>query len=230
MSTRSPGDSLTILEAILSPLKGRRILDIGCGGGHLLRALADRGARVAGVDPDEEALALARKTAPAAFLQQAGAEQLPFGDGTVQAAIFLNSLHHVAVPQMSAALAEAARVVGRGGSVIVVEPLAEGTFFEALRPIEDETRVRLAAQQIIARILQAGGLIEADRLEYDRIEHFASVAGFIDRAVGADPARKEKALEEREKVMVRFDTLAERDARGYTLRQPLRLHHLRVPG
>lgn len=230
MSTQPPADTLTILAAILSPLKGRRVLDIGCGGGHLLRALAEKGARVAGVDPDEAALAQARIAAPTAFIQQAGAELLPFGDGMVQAAIFLNSLHHVAVAQMPAALAEAARVVGRGGSVIVIEPLPEGTFFEALRPIEDETGVRLAAQQIIARILQAGVLIEAARHEYDRVERFSSCAGFIDRAVGADPARKDKALEERERVMVRFDTLAERDARGYTLRQPLRLQHLRVPG
>lgn len=229
MSMRPAGETLKFIETILSPLKGRRVLDIGCGGGHLLHALAERGARVAGVDPDDAVLQLARKAAPSAFLQCVGAEALPFGDGTVQAAIFLNSLHHVPVPQMSAALAEAARVVGREGSVIVVEPLAEGTFFEALRPIEDETRVRHAAQQVIARILQAGVLIEVEQFEYDRVESFASVAAFIDRAVAADPARREKALEGREKVTTRFQTLAEREPRGYVLRQPLRLQHLKLP-
>lgn len=230
MSMRPAGETLKFIETILSPLKGRRVLDIGCGSGHLLHALAERGARVAGVDPDEAVLELARKAAPSAYLQRAGAEALPFGDGMVQAAIFLNSLHHVPVPLMSTALAEAARVVGREGSVIVVEPLPEGTFFEALRPIEDETRVRLAAQQIIARILQAGVLVEVEQVEFDRVEIFTSVAAFIDRAVAADPARKEKALEEREKVTTRFHTLAEREPRGYVLRQPLRLQHLKVPG
>lgn len=230
MNTRAPGDTLAHIEAILSPLKGRRILDVGCGGGHLLRALAAKGARVAGVDPDAAALELARTTAPDALIQQAGAEKLPFGDGMVQAAIFLNSLHHVPVPDMPAALAEAARVVGRGGSVLIVEPLPEGTYFETLRPIEDETAIRLAAQRIIAKTIQAGTLIEADRLEYERVETFGSAAAFIDRAVAADPARKDKALEEREKVTTRFHTLAEREPRGYVLRQPLRLQHLKVPG
>lgn len=230
MDTPPPSETLAHIEAILSPLKGRRVLDIGCGGGHLLRALAAKNARVAGVDPDPAALELARKTAPGAFIQQAGAEKLPFGDGMVQAAIFLNSLHHVPVPDMPAALAEAARVVGRGGSVLIVEPLPEGTYFEALRPIEDETTIRLAAQRILTKIIQAGILIEADRLEYERVETFGSAAAFIDRAVAADPARKDKALDEREKVTTRFHTLAERAPRGYVLRQPLRLQHLKVPG
>ncbi len=230
MTLRSTGDTLALIAETLSPLRGRRVLDIGCGNGWLLKALAEQGARVAGIDPDETVLDAARSAAPAAFVQHASAETLPFGDGTVQAAIFLNSLHHVPVPLMSTALAEAARVVGRGGSVVIVEPLPEGTFFEAMRPIEDETKIRLSAQQIVARVLQAGMLIEAARVEYDRIDTFATASAFIDRVVAIDPSRQDKALEEREKVITRFQTLAERDPRGYVLRQPLRLQHLKVPG
>lgn len=229
MSLRPAGDTFRILEALLAPLEGRRFLDIGCGAGKFLQAFAGKGARVAGVDPDMAALQLARKAAPSAYLRQAVAEHLPFADATAHAAIFLNSLHHVPVPAMSAALAEAVRVVGRGGSVIIVEPLPEGTYFEALRPIEDETTVRLAAQQIIARILKTDMLSEVKRLEYDRVDAFPSASAFIDHAVAIDPARKEKALEEREKVITRFETLAVRDPRGYILRQPLRLQHLKVP-
>lgn len=230
MSMRRGGDTLGLITGILSPLTGRRILDIGCGGGHLLRALSGHGARLAGVDPDAAALEEARRLAPRAFVRQASAEKLPFADGVFEASIFLNSLHHVPVPAMSVALAEAARVVGKGGSVIVVEPLAEGNFFETLRPIEDETSVRLAAQQILARIVEAGVMLELQRVDYDRVESFSSVQAFIDRAVGVDPVRKEKALQEREKVMKRFDTLAVRDPKGYSLTQPMRLQHLQAPG
>jgi len=218
-----------MLRSILAPLEDRRIVDIGCGRGALLNALAERGAKVAGIDPDASALAEARKTAPGAILRQASAERLPFVDGAMHAALFVNSLHHVAVPDMGRALGEAARIVAPGGSVIVVEPLPEGTFFESMRPIEDETSIRMAAQEAIATALRNGPLLLAECHEYDRVEIYPSVSDFIDRVVAVDPARKDRALDAREKVMKRFHTLAERLKGDYLLRQPLRLHHLKLP-
>ena len=229
MPARPVNDTLKIIKAILAPLVERRILEIGCGRGALLNALAELGAKVAGIDPDPTALAEARKTAPTAILRQAVAESLPFVDGAMHAAIFVNSLHHVPVPGMAGALAEAARIVEHGGDVIVVEPLPEGTFFESMRPIEDETLIRLAAQDAITGALRDGSLLLAECSEYDRVEIFPTVSDFIDRVVALDPSRKDRALEEREKVMKRFYVLAEYVKGGYLLRQPLRLHHLKVP-
>ncbi|KRD99979.1 hypothetical protein ASE63_10805 [Bosea sp. Root381] len=229
MLARPVNDTLRILRTLLAPLEERRIVDIGCGRGDLLNALAERGAKVTGIDPDATALSVARRTAPGAILRQASAERLPFVDAAMHAALFVNSLHHVPIPDMSRALGEAARIVAPGGSVIVVEPLPEGTFFESMRPIEDETAIRLAAQEAIAAALRSGPLLLAEFQEYDRVEIYPSVSDFIDRVVAVDPARKERALHEREKVMRRFHTLAERVEGDYLLRQPLRLHHLKRP-
>ncbi|PTM41106.1 class I SAM-dependent methyltransferase [Bosea sp. 124] len=230
MPARPANDTLRVIRTILTPLEERRILEIGCGRGALLNALAELGAKVAGIDPDPAALAEARKIAPTAILRQAGAESLPFVDAAMHAAIFVNSLHHVPLQGMAAALAEAARIVAPGGDVIVIEPLPEGTFFESMRPIEDETQIRRAAQEAIAAALRDGPLHLAECTEYDRVEMYPTVTDFIDRVVAVDPSRKDKALEEREKVMKRFYILAEYVKGGYRLRQPLRLHHLKVPG
>lgn len=230
MTERPVNDTLRLIRAILAPLQERRIVEIGCGRGALLQALAEAGAKVAGIDPDPEALAEARKTAPTAILRQAAAERLPFTDAAVQAALFINSLHHVPENGMAGALTEAARIVAPGGDIIIVEPLPQGTFFESMRPIEDETLIRVAAQEAIAAVLREGPLQLLACTEYDRVEIYPTVSDFIDRIVAADPARKDRALEERERVMKRFFTLAEHVKGGYLLRQPLRLHHLRVPG
>ncbi|MFC5423421.1 class I SAM-dependent methyltransferase [Bosea eneae] len=229
MWTLPAGDTVDILGGLLAPLQGRRILDIGCGRGSLLQALAERGASVAGLDPDEAMLEVAQTLVPKAVLKQGCAQLLPFGDTSMHAAIFLNSLHHIPIPDMLLALEEAARVVGKGGSVIVVEPLSEGSFFDALRLIEDETEVRQAAQDAIVRARRLGIVSEIRQIEYDRIETFADAEAFLERAVVIDPAREKRAQAARGKLLARFEALSDHDKGGYVLHQPLRLHHLKVP-
>lgn len=46
--------------ALLPPLGGKTVLDLGCGVGDQAAVLADRGARVVGVDTNQELLAVAR--------------------------------------------------------------------------------------------------------------------------------------------------------------------------
>src|SRR3989442_11837928 len=43
---------------------GKRVLDVGCGGGILAETLAAEGATVAGIDPSQKSLAAAREQAP----------------------------------------------------------------------------------------------------------------------------------------------------------------------
>ena len=229
MGMRPAGDTVDILEKLLAPLQGRRILDIGCGRGSLLQVLAERGASVAGLDPDEAMLEMAQTLVPKAALKQGCAQLLPWGDASMHAAIFLNSLHHVPAPDMLLALEEAARVVGRGGSIVVIEPLSEGSFFDALRLIEDETEVRQAAQDAIVRAIRRGIVSESRRIEYDRIELFADAAAFMARAVAADPSREERAEAARGRLLARFEALSEHEKGGYLFHQPIRLHHLKVP-
>lgn len=218
-------DVLTLIRDTFAPLAGRRILDIGCGPGKLAARLAAEGARVTGIDPGSAALAAARKAVPEACFEAASAEALPFPDASFDGAVMLNALHHV--PHPAAALAEAARVLEPGSTLVVVEPLATGSFFDALRPIEDETGVRYAAQQAIAAALADGTFTCRRDGTLERQESFVSLDAFLERVSAVDPARAVTIRTRRPIVEAAFLSAALRSADGrYGLVQPLRIHVL----
>ena len=226
-------DTIGLLAETFAPLAGKHILDIGCGGGHLARALIARGASVTGVDSEQQAIAAARRLASNAAFHVASAEALPFADGHFDGVVFLNSLHHLAPSGMAAALDEAARVTMPGGLVVVIEPLAEGSFFSAFMPIEDETEVRRQAQDVLAAALTRGPLQRLRSVTFTRSEAFLGFEAFVERATAANPARRDTIARDRRAIEAAFRAHATRDADGrYRLDQPLKadiLLHPTVP-
>src|SRR5918999_4062684 len=98
-------------------LAGRRVLDVGCGTGSLAGALADRGARVWGVDPSEEMLAVARsRLGRRVGLKLGRAEALPFKDEWFERAVLRLVVHLV---DRTRALPELARVLAPGGRAVI---------------------------------------------------------------------------------------------------------------
>jgi ubiquinone/menaquinone biosynthesis C-methylase UbiE len=220
-------DAVSVIEAALAPLAGKQLLDIGCGGGVLARSLSERGARVVGLDPNTEALAVARQAVPTGTFYRAGAEAMPFEDRSFDGAIFLNSLHHVPKRAMEGALREAARVTKPAGPIVVIEPLAAGSFFFVLRTVEDETAVRTAAQEVIAEAIEGGTFKQLDRSDYLRREHFADLDEFLARVVAVKPARAAAVEEGRPEVEAAFRRYGRIAADGRTvLDQPIRAHVL----
>lgn len=227
LGTGGPRPAASTLDLILEwigPVDGRSILDVGCGDGALARALVRRGARVTGVDPLAEALEAARRRVPEATFVEGGAERLAFPDGAFDSVVFLNSLHHVPEPLMEAALAEALRV--SRGPVLVVEPLAEGPFFEAMRPVEDETRIRAAAQAALGAVegRGVGRLLRGG--EYDDVRRFADVDAFLAKVVAVDPSRATLAVEAREEVAALMARHGKAEGADVLLPQPHRAHLL----
>jgi SAM-dependent methyltransferase len=224
-------DSLSLISEALGPLAGRRVLDIGCGPGFLAKALIARGFEVTGIDPDEATIEAARANAPGAKFMAASGASLTFEQAEFDAAILLNSLHHVPAGEMADALREAARVTGPDGLIIVIEPLASGSFFEAFRTIEDETEVRGLAQSALERALAEGVLLSVRSVTYDRRETFESLDQFLVRATAADRSRERIVAERRAEIEQGFEAAAERDETGrYALTQPLKADILRRGG
>src|SRR5207248_5220142 len=76
---------------ILAPAPGVRVLDAGCGSGEVLRACAERGADVAGVDYWEAAVEISRETLqefPTAEVVQGLVESLPWPDAHFDRIVF----------------------------------------------------------------------------------------------------------------------------------------------
>lgn len=219
-----PLDSpLAVIQSAIGTLAGADVLDVGCGGGGLARQLSAEGAHVTGIDPHPEALARARRLAPEALFETAGAESLPFADASFDAVVILNALHHVPITGMDKALDEAARVLRRSGSLIVIEPLAEGSYFAALTAVENERAVRLAAQEALRHAVARGTLRLERTVTYTRTERFDDIDRFLARIVAVDPARDRIVHSNREAIRAAILAVASPMADGgLALEQPIR--------
>jgi len=107
--------------------KGTRVLEIGCGGGGLLRMLRERGAAAVGIDTLDVALELARdRVDPAGRLNDViriGEEGvLPFQDGSFDAIVGQHVVEHL--PDVGAALCEWKRLLAAGGRLVLATPNA----------------------------------------------------------------------------------------------------------
>jgi SAM-dependent methyltransferase len=141
-------------------LRGRRVLDIGCGTGRFTAPLAERGiARAWGVDASPEMLAVAREKLPESVgLKLGRAEDLPFRDGWFDRAVMWLVAHLVDRP---AALRDAARVLVPDGRLAVVSFATEhferfwlNEFFPTIEAID---LARFPSEDVLAAELREAG-------------------------------------------------------------------------
>ena len=106
----------------LEPLSGKRVLDVGCGGGLLSEGMAARGAQVTGIDMGEAPLSVARLHLYESGLEvdyrqitaERMAEEAP---GAFDIVTCLEMLEHVPAPD--SVIAACARLVRPGGLGVV---------------------------------------------------------------------------------------------------------------
>ena len=105
----------------LSPLEGRKVLDVGCGGGILSDSMARKGAEVTGIDLASKALRVARLHAleaetPRVQYREISVEELANEcPGSFDTVTCMEMLEHVPDPQ--SVVAACARLVKPGGWV-----------------------------------------------------------------------------------------------------------------
>jgi SAM-dependent methyltransferase len=177
-------------------LRGRRVLDVGCGTGRLSAALVERArARVWGVDASPEMLAVAKEKVEGVAFKRARAESLPFKDGWFERAVLWLVLHLV---DRQAALTEARRVLGDGGRIAVVtfdESHFDGFWLSRYLPsLEHVDRARFPTREELVVELQAAGF---DGVATTRLDQRATLS------------REEALLRMRERHISTFDLIDE---------------------
>jgi len=104
-----------VIEAIMELLpSGGRVLDVGCGGGHILRALARRGVEGIGIDPHPYG---------GAVCQRLHAEEINTLGEQFELVYTLHALHEFETPEQ---FPREAREALRPGGVLLIMDWAKG--------------------------------------------------------------------------------------------------------
>ena len=115
---------------LVPPPRGRT-LEVGCGEGRVTRDLKARGHDVVAIDASPTLLQAAQDADPAGEYLLADAAALPFDGASFDLVVAYNAL--MDIEDMSGAVAEAARVLERGGRfcISVTHPLVDAGRFGA---------------------------------------------------------------------------------------------------
>ncbi len=105
-----------IIRDWVKPAPGDRVLDLGCGKGHVVKALRERGVEAEGIDLNPNAA----EVAIVPFVQTMSATELDYPSQTFDAVVSFHAIEHI--PDAGKALSEIARVLKPTGKVLLIYP------------------------------------------------------------------------------------------------------------
>jgi SAM-dependent methyltransferase len=143
------------IKAQLGELKGRKVLDLGCGAGEAAVWFAKQGANVVASDLSSEFLDLVRRVAElhgvTVETHHGDSDYLNFADNTFDVVYAGNVLHHV---DLDKTLEQIHRILKPGGKVVTWDPLRHNPVINVYRrmamPVRTEDEFPLAIKDINA--------------------------------------------------------------------------------
>ena len=127
---------------LLGDVKGKKILDVGCGPGVYASLLTEKGAVIHGMDISKELIGIAKKEAPTAELLVGDATRLPYKNSEFDMVTAIHVLYHL--KSWDQLLKETHAVLKKGGIFIffICNPFAQKLeqqkwFFKRFRVVKD---------------------------------------------------------------------------------------------
>lgn len=201
-AVHSTGDDLDQIEAELRGRGAARVLDLGCGGGHVSYRAAPHVAAVVACDVTAAMLDAVAATAAERGLrniavQQAAAERLPFADACFDVVLSRFTTHHW--QDMEAGLREARRVLKPGERAVFVDSVAPAdraldTHLQAVELLRDPSHVRnYGVAEWVSALSRSGFAVEGITLRRLRMEFPTWIARTRTPAAHAEAIRSVQA-------------------------------------
>jgi SAM-dependent methyltransferase len=194
--------AMPLYEAGLARLpirRGAELLDVACGAGLFCQMAARNGALVQGLDASEALVEIARRRVPEAHIIVGDMETLPFEEASFDVVTGFNAFEYSDGPQR--ALAETARVVRPGGTVLVAvwgdpdecEALAYVAAVGALMPPPasgSRGPLALSDPEALGAAAREAGLTPAEIQEVDMPFVYADLGIALRGVLSAGPAAR----------------------------------------
>ena len=202
-AVHSAGADLDQIEAELQGAQDARVLDLGCGGGHVSYRASSHVHEVVACDVTQAMLDAVRTNAAARGLrnittQLAPAEHLPFPDASFDWVLCRFTAHHW--QDVEAGLRQARRVLKPGGRAIFIDSVAAAdalldTHLQTVEVLRDPSHVRnYSVAEWLAALCRARLLVEGVVARRLRMEFPAWTARTRTPALHADAIRSLQRL------------------------------------
>lgn len=140
-----PQEAYFVFLNYLHAQPGRKLLDIGCGTGHLLAVASQKELKTFGIDIAEEAVKIAKEISPTSFIRVGRAEELKFDSEEFDYITCLGSLEHFM--DMKKSLSEMKRVTTRDALFCIMVPNLNYLFWRVIG------RFGTSQQAVLERLL-----------------------------------------------------------------------------
>lgn len=214
-AVHAQGADLAAFASLLAESGDARLLDLGCGGGHMAFTAAPHVREVLAYDLSREMLTVVARAAAERGLgnvstKQGGAESLPFADDSFDWVASRFSAHHWS--DWTAGLREARRVLKPGGRGVFIDVVSPGvplldTYIQSVEVLRDTSHVRdYARAEWEAALAAAGFMTQTTRMHRLRMEFASWIARMQTpaplatairalQAAMAEPVRRHFAIE-----------------------------------